>query len=171
MVAILFLIWLAAWIDFKTHRIPNPLCVTGAILGFILQTWTHGPIGLWYAFAGLALWMALMLPGYLMRLTGAGDVKLMGALGALLGVEATIPVFLATFIAGGLVGSIYAFIAWSKQGATSPIARYKDMFQWFWMTGRLSYKPPAPEEAMAQRFPFGIAIALGTSFILLEPLF
>jgi prepilin peptidase CpaA len=113
--------------------------------------------------------MALMLPGYLMRLTGAGDVKLMGALGALLGVEATIPVFLATFIAGGLVGSIYAFIAWSKQGATSPIARYKDMFQWFWMTGRLSYKPPAPNEAMAQRFPFGIAIALGTSYVLLSP--
>lgn len=111
-----------------------------------------------------------MLPGYLMRLTGAGDVKLMGALGALLGVEATIPVFLATFIAGGLVGSIYAFIAWSKQGATSPIARYKEMFLWFWMTGRLNYKPPAPNEAMAQRFPFGIAIALGTSYVLLSPM-
>jgi len=74
----------AAAIDLRTRRVPNPLTAGLALsgLGFAAAGISHvsGAASL----AGLCLGLALMLPGHLLGGTGAGDVKLFGAAGALL---------------------------------------------------------------------------------------
>jgi prepilin peptidase CpaA len=50
----------------------------------------------------------MMLPGYLIGATGGGDVKLMAAIGTLLGPAATLRAFVATAVAGGLIAAIVA---------------------------------------------------------------
>jgi prepilin peptidase CpaA len=61
------------------------------------------------AFGGLALGLALMLPGHVIGATGAGDVKLLAALGTLLGPGRTGSAFLYSAIAGGVLAIIVAF--------------------------------------------------------------
>ncbi len=63
---------------------------------------------------GLFLGVAFLLPVYLIGGMGAGDVKLMGAVGSILGPQGVFIAFLYSAIAGGL----YAlFRAGEKQGS------------------------------------------------------
>jgi prepilin peptidase CpaA len=166
----LVVVWAAAWVDFRTFRIPNALSVSGAAIGLLAQVWGFGIEGLWQGLAGLALGLGLMLPGYLFLSTGAGDVKLMGAVGAFLGPERLLLALLFTLLAAGAVGTIYALAAWRNKGATGPFKRYGAMLKFLLATGRPSYVPPAPDEVMAERLPLAVPIAIGTTAAVLWPL-
>jgi prepilin signal peptidase PulO-like enzyme (type II secretory pathway) len=74
----------AVVIDVRTRRIPNWLTGGLAAGGFGLA-FGGGSVTPWQALLGLALGLALMLPGHVIGATGAGDVKLMAAVGAFLG--------------------------------------------------------------------------------------
>ncbi len=60
------------------------------------------------ALLGCLLGLAFMLPGHIFGATGAGDVKLLAAAGALLGPTDTIYAFLYTAIAGGVLALLVA---------------------------------------------------------------
>lgn len=94
--AILLLSFGAGLWDWRERRIPNWLCVAGAIAGFVLNDF-------WFATAGLGLALLIHLPLFALRATGGGDVKLMAALGALMGVEQWLRLFLISAILGGVV--------------------------------------------------------------------
>jgi prepilin peptidase CpaA len=164
------LIWAAAWVDVRSRRIPNALSLTGAALGLLVHTASGGFAGCQQSLFGLALGLALMLPGYLLRSTGAGDVKLMAAAGALLGPERIFVAFIATILVGAAIGLGYASFAWRARGAVGPWTRYRSMVQFFWVTGIPSYVPPGPEEFMGQRFPFAVPIAIGATLAVFWPL-
>jgi prepilin peptidase CpaA len=99
---------LAAVIDLRTRRIPNAL--TGVILvtGIGIAAAELGPIGLGGALVGCLLGFAFMLPGHVFGATGAGDVKLFAAAGALLGPSTTVQAFIYTAIAGGVLALVVA---------------------------------------------------------------
>ncbi|HEV3275390.1 MAG TPA: A24 family peptidase [Terriglobia bacterium] len=98
--ALLFTGW-AGWLDWRTRRIPNWLTVPGLLLGLALNSALFGWAGTKSSLEGAGLGLGLLLPFVLARGLGAGDWKLMGALGALLGPEKFIAVLLGTvFIAG-----------------------------------------------------------------------
>jgi prepilin peptidase CpaA len=94
---------LAAVIDLRTRRIPNALTAALAVIGIGIAAARLGPIGLGSALLGCALGLAFMLPGHVFGATGAGDVKLFAAAGALLGPATTVQAFLYTAIVGGIV--------------------------------------------------------------------
>jgi prepilin peptidase CpaA len=170
LVGCLVLAWTAAWVDVRTFKIPNALTLAGAGCGLAAQVAVNGLDGLWTGLAGLGLGLALLFPGYLFKVTGAGDVKLMGAVGAFLGPERVLLVLLFTILAGGLMGAVYAVAAWRTEGARGPFRRYGSMLRFFWVTGRPSYVPPARDEAMGQRLPFAVPIAVGATVAALWPL-
>ena len=109
---------IACWRDFTSRRIPNAVVLIGALSGLLLQTTaTHGdglfvivPGGLGgrTAFAGCVVGMLALLPMYAMRVMGAGDVKLMGMVGAFLGPGATLDAVLMTFLSGGILSMVVA---------------------------------------------------------------
>src|SRR5262249_6952689 len=70
--------------DLRRRTLPNWLTATGAAAGMALAA-PRGWGGLWPAIAGAAIGFLILLPLFLMRGMGGGDIKLMAAFGALLG--------------------------------------------------------------------------------------
>jgi prepilin peptidase CpaA len=90
-------------IDMRTRRVPNPLTLSIALAGVACAVAGLGVVSVPQAFGGLALGLALMLPGHIIGATGAGDVKLFAALGTFLGPAGILAGFVYTAIAGGLL--------------------------------------------------------------------
>jgi prepilin peptidase CpaA len=100
--------------DVKYTRIPNKATIPGIFLGFIINTILMSDQGLLYGLIfsakGFALGFGIFLVVHAFGGIGAGDVKLFGAIGALMGWEFTMyatvySVFLAAII--GIVILIY----------------------------------------------------------------
>ena len=95
----------AAIYDILYRRIPNWMTVSGAAMGVALNSFLvpAGWAGLRYSAAGLGLGFAVYFVLYLLRAKGAGDVKLMAAIGALAGPRDWFGIFLLTSILGGVL--------------------------------------------------------------------
>jgi prepilin peptidase CpaA len=89
------------WIDLRTRRIPNWLCLSGLILGVGLNIFFLQGGGLRSAFGGVGLALLIYVPLYLIRAMGAGDAKFMAAIGAMVGPQNWLSLFLTTAILGG----------------------------------------------------------------------
>lgn len=90
---------LAAVWDLRSRRIPNWLTMTGLALGAVMQTYQ----GTWReAVFGFLLATVIYLPLWLAGGRGGGDLKLMAALGVLLGPTGWIQLFVLTAVIGGL---------------------------------------------------------------------
>jgi prepilin peptidase CpaA len=101
----------AAVYDVRYRRIPNWLALGGAVCGVALNTFFPSPdFGFWFALKGLALGFGFYLILYALRAMGAGDVKLMGAVGAIVGWHDWIGVFLLTALIGGLAAIVLALV-------------------------------------------------------------
>ena len=99
---------LGAAIDLRSRRVPNWLTLGIAVAGLTLAATRVSGLSLAGAFAGLALGLAVMLPGHLIGATGAGDVKLLAAFGTMLGPKATVLAFLYAALAGGVLAVLVA---------------------------------------------------------------
>ena len=100
----------AAWIDLRVRRVPNLLTMSLAGLGLAVAAAGLGRVGVGGALAGCALGLLLMLPGYVLGATGAGDVKLLAAAGTLLGPAGVVWAFLYTALAGGALALVVAAV-------------------------------------------------------------
>ena len=144
----------ATVIDLRTRRIPNTLTAAMAGTGLGLAAAGISGISVGASIAGMVVGLALMMPGHLLGATGAGDVKLMGAVGAIVGPGLAVTAFLFTAVAGGVLAVIVA-------------ARRRRLAATVAGTGRLV---AAPAEARREiraakpvsRFAYGPAIAIGS---------
>jgi prepilin peptidase CpaA len=96
----------ACWFDVRTRRIPNSLTFPAAALGLIVASVVHSGHGTVSSAAGLLLGLALFFPIFVLKGLGAGDVKLMGALGAWLGTSVIFGVAFYTALAGGVFATV-----------------------------------------------------------------
>jgi len=99
---------IAAIVDLKTRRVPNWLTFGAASMGVAMAASHVDGVGFAGAVEGLLVGLLLMLPGHVIGRTGAGDVKLVAALGTLLGPKAIVMAFLYTAIAGGALAVLVA---------------------------------------------------------------
>lgn len=143
----------AAIVDATERRIPNVISLGTASAGVMLAAMRLSGISVTSSLIGLAIGFALMLPGHLFGGTGAGDVKLFAAAGAVLGAQKILPAFLLVVIAGG---ALAIAIAWRRGRLARTLTR----------TARLCGRPvegragiEAPDEH--NRFAYGPAIAAG----------
>lgn len=97
-----------ACIDLRTRRVPNALTFGMGGLGLVLAGLHVTGLSLGAALGGLVVGLLLMLPGHVIGATGAGDVKLLAALGTLLGPAGTATAFIYTVIAGGVLAGLVA---------------------------------------------------------------
>jgi len=94
--------------DLRTRRVPNWLTLGIAGLGFtfaaahLTSTTMAGAVG------GFVVGLVLMLPGHFVGATGAGDVKLLAAVGTLLGPTGVAVAFMYTAILGGALALVVA---------------------------------------------------------------
>jgi prepilin peptidase CpaA len=100
------LVAIAATCDIRYRRIPNWLVLAGIIVGVSWNVSVSGWSGLGRSAAGLGLGFVLYFPLYLIRARGAGDVKLLAAVGAITGPGNCFWIFLLTAILGGVIALI-----------------------------------------------------------------
>lgn len=100
----------AAIFDWRFRRIPNWLSAAGLIAGFCAQIYLRGAGGLLAAGEGFGLALLIYLPLYLLRGMGAGDVKLMAALGSIAGPMSWLVLFVVTAVVGGAVGIMLSLV-------------------------------------------------------------
>lgn len=99
------LILVAAVYDIRFRRIPNWLTLAGVVTGVALNVFLYqGLPGLRLSLPGLAVAFGSYFVLYLVRAMGAGDVKLMAAIGAMVGLTNWFGIFLFTAMIGGLAG-------------------------------------------------------------------
>jgi prepilin peptidase CpaA len=144
--------------DIRLHKIPNWLTYPAMMGAIIYHTSTRGIGGFLYSVEGVGAGFAVLIIFYLMGGMGAGDVKLMGAVGGLLGPKGVFTAFVFTAIMGGL----YALALLTFHGHLKETAkRYGAILKTFMLTKELIYTAPAKFEKKP-RLCYGVAIALGT---------
>lgn len=159
--ALLALVAAAALYDFRFRRIPNWLNLSGLVLGLGINTLLFAQHGLLAASLGTLLPLALYVPLYLLRAMGAGDVKLMAAVGAIAGPRNWIEILVCTALAGGLLAL----------GVAARKGRLQHTFvNFIILTTELTHLrlPAARHETLdvrsnrSMRMPHGVAIAAGS---------
>jgi prepilin peptidase CpaA len=106
-IVLVMLLVAAALSDISTRLIPNLLVGTGMVLALGSHFALSGVAGLVFSLKGLALGMALLIIPFFMGGMGAGDVKLLGMVGAFLGPDMVWNAFLWTALIGGAAALIY----------------------------------------------------------------
>ena len=100
-VLLLALVIGAAAYDIPYRRIPNWITAAGVLVGVALNAFLYGWPGVQTSLAGLAVGFGAYFILYAMRAIGAGDVKLMAAIGAMVGWQDWVGIFIVTAILGG----------------------------------------------------------------------
>lgn len=112
-ILLLSMVLVAGIYDLRFRRIPNWLNLSGVVLGLGLNTLLLAGHGFAIALLGLGCSLVVYVPLYLIRGMGAGDVKLMAAVGAMAGPRNWIIIFIATALLGGIASIV--FIAFKKR--------------------------------------------------------
>jgi prepilin peptidase CpaA len=139
--------------DLLFHRIPNRL--TGSLLcvGLALQFAFGGWSGLGNAALGALIGLGVLLPLHLLRAMGAGDVKLLAALGSLLGPHWTLVAGVFTLIGGAVLAIGYVMVGALRAAALPAGAPWQL---------RIYNARERAQQLRHERFPYALAIVFGT---------
>lgn len=159
----------AAVTDVRSRRIPNWLTLFGVGSGILLNSFlsVDDPIR-WFggynwraALTGMGVAFLVYFPLYLLRGMGAGDVKLMAAIGALMGPANWFAIFLLSNILGGAAAVLLLLSKGRLWGTFHNVG--------YMLNELLHFRPPylKREELdlkspKATKMPHGVAIAMGS---------
>jgi prepilin peptidase CpaA len=151
---VLIAVAVATFTDLRSRRIPNVLTVPAAAIGLGMNGVLAGPDGLLTSLGGWALGVAILLPLFALRGMGAGDVKLIAALGALKGPEFVFFTCLWAGVAGGVMAVAGLVRSGTLSLALANLYHHRIL--------------PRPDNSVitAWRLPYAPAIALGAVAVL-----
>jgi prepilin peptidase CpaA len=155
----LVLTFCAACIDGRTQRIPNWLTVSGLTAGVLAHGVLSGLSGVLTAIEGAGLGLAIVLPLVWLRALGAGDGKLMAALGAVVGPQMLCFVLFASVLVAGLMAAILTVRAGRVRETFHNIGLILMGFLTFGFKAHPEISLDNPD---ALKLPFGVAAAVGT---------
>src|SRR5580704_281214 len=142
--------------DWRWRRIPNWLTVPGLLIGITVNSVFGGWPGAKSSLLGVGLGLALLLPFVLVRSLGAGDWKLVGALGAFLGPNNLLTVLLLGILVNGLMAAIMIVRKKRVRETARNLARMLAAF--------LTLHLPGPDLTLDNpdlvKVPFGVAVAI-----------
>lgn len=141
--------------DLRSRRILNIITLPAILFGLIYYTVTLGWQGLLFSGAGFLVGFSLLLIPYLLGGMGAGDVKLLAAIGALTGMSFVFYSFLYTALIGGVISIILIL---KKRGIGHSIKSFLYIIPLLKST-QGTFIPHAADNIS---FPYGVAIVLGT---------
>ncbi len=158
---LLIVLVIAAVIDFRVQKIPNLLTFPTMILALACHGVMNGMDGLLFSSGGLLVGVAIFVLPYLMGGMGAGDAKLMGAVGAVLGPRGVFNAAVFTAIIGGIY-ALVLLLVYHRVGR-GLITRSATTLKIFVGTGQFIRIPEAENEEKP-KLCYGIAIASGALF-------
>lgn len=146
--------------DTATRKIPNKLVLVGIMVGMLSQSFLPEGDGAIQSLKGLWLGFILFLPMYLIRVMGAGDVKLLAMVGTFAGYPDIFGVALCTLISGGVLSLIFAL----RLKALHQLSENIKLILLMGIAKAASGKTPIDEASINSvgTLPYAWAIALGT---------
>ena len=165
--ALLLLVVLGAAVyDVRYRRIPNWLSMSGVLLGLGLNAFLYqGWPGVRLSLQGLGMGFGVYFLLYMVRAMGAGDVKLMAAVGAIIGWRDWFGTFLITAIIGGLMALILVAYKRRVQKTLWNVSFILSELK----SGRPAYMGKEELDVRSPKalgLPHGAVIAVGTIFFL-----
>jgi prepilin peptidase CpaA len=149
---------IAVYVELKERRIPNWLTLSGMALGLFIA-WSNKTLP--SSIGGLLIGFGFLFIFYVFGGVGGGDVKLMGAAGALMGARLIEPALVYTAFIGAFLAVM--MVIWRKDFWTRIALGFKSLA--FWRKGDgTEVEPPKPIAV-----PYGMAIAMGCLLALLDP--
>lgn len=156
-VLLLVLLLIAAMEDIHYGRVSNRLIVIGLGVGFCVQLYQYSIVGIFIFIWNVCVPIILFFLLFLMRVLGAGDIKLFSMIGSMLTVRDIGWIILFSFLWGGVIAFVILFRAEHKW------KRLKGNFLYLWncvvQRKAISYEPPEDEEILYM--PFAVPILLG----------
>lgn len=148
---------IAVVFDLRVRRIPNPLIITALLFAFSYHIYYSGSSGFIFSLKGFSLGLLLLLLPFLMNGMGAGDVKLLAAIGAIKGPVFVFNTFLWMALWGGMIAVV---ILLYKRQAKETASRLKNGF--ILASLRVAnFTDSLSKEELSIYYPYGVAIALG----------
>jgi len=146
--------------DIKSRRIPNWL--TGPVLlsGLVFAGVTAGWAGLGDALAGMLLAGVPFVVLFMVGGGGAGDAKLMAALGAWLGVINSLVLLTTVTVLGAVIGLGYALARGQARGVFHNLWAMV-LGMWVGAMGRKNPRDLMPGTPQMVRMPYGLSILAG----------
>jgi prepilin peptidase CpaA len=156
----------AAVYDIRYRRIPNWLSAGGVLIGLVLNTFLYqGWPGLRLSLMGLGMGFGVYFLLYALRAMGAGDVKLMAAVGAMVGWQDWFATFLITAILGGAMALILVALRGRVKKTLWNVSFILNEMK----SGRPAYMGKEELDVRSPKalgLPHGAVIAVGTIFFL-----
>lgn len=156
----------ASLTDVAHQRIPNVITYPLALFGLIYNIVLAGMSGLLFSLSGILVGGGILLLFYVLGGMGAGDVKLMAAVGSILGPLGAFHAFLYAALAGGL----YALVVLYRHGALRDSFRRLAPVVDGFLVVRSMPEPLIAHHAGVPRMCYALAISLGTVLAVLRPL-
>lgn len=150
---------ISLYTDLKQRKIFNSVTVSAAAAGLLYNAAAFGFAGVKLTLCGLVVGMSLLLIPFLMGGIGAGDVKLLGVVGAVKGTVFVINAGLYSAVAGG----IFALALLAYRGILVDV--FKNTA---WGLATLKGSFLSEGALTGGSFPYGVAIFAGTAFVLLS---
>ena len=151
----------AVW-DLRRGRIPNRLTYTAMVAGLVLRAalggWRVSLDGLGAGLIGGGVFFLF----FLVRGMGAGDVKLMTAVGVWSGLRQLPAVLIATALAGGILA--LGYMIFHKQAART-MRNVGSLFRYHFLSGLTPHPEINLQNPQAIRVPYALAIAAGTIYV------
>jgi prepilin peptidase CpaA len=148
---------LITYYDVRYRRIPNLFVLATLINGFFVNTWLNGADGFWLSLKGGAIAFGLMLILHVFSAMGAGDVKLFGAIGAVIGASLVLKTFLIVVLTGGVLALILSAQAGRLRETMNRVMLIFINLLSGWQPPR--FPTPADQK---HTIPYGVAITCGT---------
>ncbi len=165
--ALLVLLLIASWQDIRHYRIPNTLVFSGVVIGLLLNTFCPqdmGGLGIFPSLVGMGIGLAILLPLYMIRAMGAGDIKLMAMIGAFVGPSSILMITVYVLLAGGILALCVALL----RGKFSKLIDNLKFMLFLRLAGvsNMNLTINGTLHQSAGKLPYGVAIAAGTLFYL-----
>lgn len=161
---------LASWIDYAQRRVPNWLNAALLGLGFAAQAWFFGWAGVSTAFLGMLLGFGLLIVPWMMHGMGAGDVKLMAAIGAWMGPMLT----LYSFALGAVLGGVAAVVMIMSSGRLAMACANMGVIMAKLSNRRTMFTEFGSAKSFgstSQLLPYGVPLTGGTLIVLAAKVF
>ncbi len=152
---------IASVFDLKIKKIPNWLTFSMMFSGLILNSYYGGMNGFEQSFFGLILGIASLYLPFALGGVGGGDVKLLGAIGSLLGTILIFKIILVSAIFGGIF-SLFFIIG--KKRTKEVFLEIRNKVTFFILTRKVL--PEKLEANQKLSIPYACAISLGTMLVI-----
>jgi prepilin peptidase CpaA len=159
---LIIFVLIAAIYDAATQKIPNWTSLVIVMLGLGWNIFSAEGLGIQDSGLGLLAGFVLMLPSYVFGGMGAGDVKLVAAIGSVVGVNHVLDVVLYSYMAMFVMAIFFIVV----KGDLVKLLRRLHTFVYGVFSGVLAYQKPDQSDAASSRLPLAPAIASATCYVL-----